>query len=205
MTRPAAWLLSAGVLLFIGVLASQGLPAVVATLALAGWGLVLVALFHLLPLALDAAAIRVLFVADGPRGSMARCAARALGGRIGQQPDAGRADRRPGADGASSGTARHAHAGRRRGDHGQHHSADLRADRFRPYRRCAAGRASESYFATRAAHLGADRQRSARAAGGGFYLAAAARFLQQADARGHPILRQARLVAVDEPGRSDRP
>lgn len=62
MTRTAAWALSLGVLLFIGVLASQGLPAVLATLSLAGWGLLLVALFHLLPLALDAAAIRVLFL-----------------------------------------------------------------------------------------------------------------------------------------------
>jgi putative membrane protein len=55
-------------LLFIGVLASQGLPAVVGTLALAGWGLLLVALFHLVPLAFDAAGIRVLF--DAARGSM---------------------------------------------------------------------------------------------------------------------------------------
>ena len=70
MTRTAAWLLSAGVLLFIGVLASQGLPAVVATLALAGWGLILVALFHLLPLGLDAAAIRVLFVGAAAHGTM---------------------------------------------------------------------------------------------------------------------------------------
>ena len=54
MTRAATFALSAGVLLFIGVLVSQGLPAVVATLALAGWGLLLVAAFHLLPLALDA-------------------------------------------------------------------------------------------------------------------------------------------------------
>jgi putative membrane protein len=61
MTRAATWTLSLGVLLFVGVLASQGLPAIVSTLALAGWGLVLVALFHLVPLALDAAAIRVLF------------------------------------------------------------------------------------------------------------------------------------------------
>ncbi len=61
MTRAATWALSAGVLLFIGVLASQGLPAIVATLALAGWGLLLVALFHLIPLVLDAIAIRVLF------------------------------------------------------------------------------------------------------------------------------------------------
>jgi putative membrane protein len=61
MTRAATLALSAGVLLFIGVLASQGLPAVVATLALAGWGLLWVALFHLLPLVLDAVAIYVLF------------------------------------------------------------------------------------------------------------------------------------------------
>jgi putative membrane protein len=70
MTRAAAWLLSAGVLLFVGVLASQGLPAVLATLALAGWGLVPVALFHLLPLVLDAAAIRVLFAGSGTRVAM---------------------------------------------------------------------------------------------------------------------------------------
>ena len=61
MTRAATWLLTAGALLFIGVLASQGPPAILATLAAAGWGLVLVALFHLVPLVLDAGAIRVLF------------------------------------------------------------------------------------------------------------------------------------------------
>jgi putative membrane protein len=61
MTRTAGVLLSIGVVLFIGVLVSQGLPAVVATLARAGWGLGAVAAFHLLPLALDAAAICVLF------------------------------------------------------------------------------------------------------------------------------------------------
>ncbi len=61
MNRAAAWLLSAGLLLFIGLIASQGLPLIVRTLAGAGWGLVLLSGFHLLPLALDAAAIRVLF------------------------------------------------------------------------------------------------------------------------------------------------
>jgi putative membrane protein len=70
MTRAATWALSLGVLLFIGLLASQGLPAVVATLALAGWGLLLVALFHLLPLAIDAVAIRVLFGGGAARGSL---------------------------------------------------------------------------------------------------------------------------------------
>jgi putative membrane protein len=61
MSRVAPWLLTAGALLFIGVLASQGLPSVLSALAAAGWGLLLVALFHLVPLVLDAAAIRVLF------------------------------------------------------------------------------------------------------------------------------------------------
>ncbi len=70
MTRAATWALSVGVLLFVGVLASQGLPAIVATLALAGWGLLLVAMFHLLPLALDAAAIRVLFDDGAASGSI---------------------------------------------------------------------------------------------------------------------------------------
>jgi len=67
MSRPTRWLLSAGVILFIGVLASQGLPAVLVTFAQAGWGLGLLALFHLLPLGLDAAAIRVLFAPGDSR------------------------------------------------------------------------------------------------------------------------------------------
>jgi hypothetical protein len=49
------------VLLFVGVLVSQDLSAVIATLVHAGWGLLLVALFHVLPLLLDAIAICVLF------------------------------------------------------------------------------------------------------------------------------------------------
>lgn len=61
MTRAASWLLSVGVLLFIGVLLSQDLPAILAILAHAGWGLLLVGLFHLLPLLIDALAIYVLF------------------------------------------------------------------------------------------------------------------------------------------------
>ncbi|HXS20239.1 MAG TPA: lysylphosphatidylglycerol synthase domain-containing protein [Steroidobacteraceae bacterium] len=68
MRRPAFWLFSAGLLLLIGLLASQGLGPVFATLATAGWGLLLVALFHLLPLWLDAAAIRVLFETGATRG-----------------------------------------------------------------------------------------------------------------------------------------
>jgi putative membrane protein len=60
MTRTASWLLSVGVLLFVGVLLSQDLPAILTTLGHAGWGLLLVALFHLLPLVIDAVAICVL-------------------------------------------------------------------------------------------------------------------------------------------------
>jgi len=60
MSRAALWLLSAGLLLFIGVLVSQGLPGILSTLSVAGWGLLLVAAFHLLPLVLDAEAIRLL-------------------------------------------------------------------------------------------------------------------------------------------------
>jgi putative membrane protein len=60
MTRTASWLLSIGVLLFVGVLLSQDLPAILATLGHAGWGLLLVVLFHLLPLLIDAMAICVL-------------------------------------------------------------------------------------------------------------------------------------------------
>ncbi len=70
MTRAAIWLLTAGVLLFAGVLISQGLAAVFATLAVAGWGLPIVALFHLIPLALDAASIRVMFDTSKARSSL---------------------------------------------------------------------------------------------------------------------------------------
>ena len=70
MTRAAIWLLSAGVLLFAAVLISQGLTAVFATLAVAGWGLPLVALIHIVPLVLDAASIRVMFDATKVRSSL---------------------------------------------------------------------------------------------------------------------------------------
>jgi putative membrane protein len=60
MTRTAAILLSLGAAAFVALIAWQGAGAVAATLAAAGWGLALVAVFHLLPLAIDAAAIAVL-------------------------------------------------------------------------------------------------------------------------------------------------
>ena len=60
MTRSARWLLSIGVLLFLALLVSQDLAAILSILSRARWGLLLVALFHLVPLVLDALAIRVL-------------------------------------------------------------------------------------------------------------------------------------------------
>jgi putative membrane protein len=70
MTRTAGWLLSIGVLLFVGVLLSQDLPAILATLGHAGWGLLLVALFHLLPLVIDALAICVLIGRNSSRSPL---------------------------------------------------------------------------------------------------------------------------------------
>ena len=70
MNSAAKWLLTAGVLLFVGVLATQGLPVVLSMLSRAGWGLLLVALFHLLPLFIDALAIAVLFDARLNRTSL---------------------------------------------------------------------------------------------------------------------------------------
>jgi putative membrane protein len=69
VSRTATWLLTIGVLLFVGVLASQGLPLIGATLAHAGWGLLLVAAFHLIPLVIDALAIAVLFAGPLNRAS----------------------------------------------------------------------------------------------------------------------------------------
>ncbi len=58
MTRTL--LFGVGTALFVGLLAWQGAGAVASTLMAAGWGLVVVVAFHLLPLALDAGAIGVL-------------------------------------------------------------------------------------------------------------------------------------------------
>lgn len=60
MTRTTAILLSLGAAVFVALLMRQGAGAVAATLASAGWGLALIAVFHLLPLILDAMAIAVL-------------------------------------------------------------------------------------------------------------------------------------------------
>jgi putative membrane protein len=61
VSRAAMILLTIGGGLFVALLAWQGFGSVVSTLMAAGWGLALVAAFHLLPLVLDAGAISVMF------------------------------------------------------------------------------------------------------------------------------------------------
>ncbi len=78
MRRLGSWLLTAGLLLFLALLVSQGLPAILATLAAAGWGLAAVTLFHLLPLLIDAVAIRVLYQPRRNPAWTARCRPDAL-------------------------------------------------------------------------------------------------------------------------------
>ncbi|MDE1182248.1 flippase-like domain-containing protein [Paraburkholderia sp.] len=61
MSRAAVILLTIGVALFVSLLAWQGMGSVASTLLNAGWGLALVAVFHLVPLVLDAGAMSVMF------------------------------------------------------------------------------------------------------------------------------------------------
>lgn len=60
MTRTPVVLLSLGAALFVALLAWQGIDAVGSVLLVAGWSLVGVAAFHLVPLVIDAVALRVL-------------------------------------------------------------------------------------------------------------------------------------------------
>lgn len=70
MTRLTILLLSVGTAIFVALLAWQGFGSVAAALMAAGWGLALVAAFHLLPLVIDARAIVVLFDRPRPHRSM---------------------------------------------------------------------------------------------------------------------------------------
>jgi len=69
VNRAAFLLLTVGAALFVGLLAWQGFGAVTTTLMSAGWGLAVVAAFHLVPLALDAGAIAVLLDRKTRHGS----------------------------------------------------------------------------------------------------------------------------------------
>ncbi len=70
MSRAATLLLTIGAALFVALLAWQGFGSVASALMSAGWGLVAVAAFHLVPLVLDAGAIYVLFDRHGANGTM---------------------------------------------------------------------------------------------------------------------------------------
>ena len=61
MSRAGTVLLSLGVVLFIALLSWQGFGSVATALAAAGWGLLAVAVFHVLPVVIDALAIETLF------------------------------------------------------------------------------------------------------------------------------------------------
>lgn len=60
MKRSAFFALTIGLLLFVALLAWRGVGLIAQTFLAAGWGIVVVALFHLLPLLLDGAAVAVL-------------------------------------------------------------------------------------------------------------------------------------------------
>ncbi|VVE54880.1 membrane protein [Pandoraea pneumonica] len=60
MNRTAIVSLTLGIALFVALLIWQGAGSVMSTLAMAGWGLLPIAAFHVVPLVLDAAAIQVL-------------------------------------------------------------------------------------------------------------------------------------------------
>ncbi len=60
----------AGLLLAIAVLVWAGLPEIVRTLTLAGWGLLWLVPFHILPVALDSAGWRVLLRARAPQARL---------------------------------------------------------------------------------------------------------------------------------------
>lgn len=62
--------LSIGAALFVALLAWQGFGSVASTFMSAGWGLVVVVAFHLVPLVLDAGAIFVLFDRRAGHGTM---------------------------------------------------------------------------------------------------------------------------------------
>lgn len=65
MTKTSTALFAAGAMLFVALIAWQGFGPVASTLSVAGWGLAVVAAFHLLPLVLDAAAILVVLDRGG--------------------------------------------------------------------------------------------------------------------------------------------
>ncbi|MSQ68944.1 MAG: TIGR00374 family protein [Gammaproteobacteria bacterium] len=72
MTRAALLSLSLGLALFIGLIAWQGFTPIASALALAGYGVLAIAAFHLVPLVIDAGAIHVLGPPERPFGAAVR-------------------------------------------------------------------------------------------------------------------------------------
>lgn len=66
----ALWLLALGLVLFLGLLIYQGAAEILATVASAGWGLVLIGLLHALPLWATAVAWRTVILLDRPKPSV---------------------------------------------------------------------------------------------------------------------------------------
>jgi putative membrane protein len=70
MKRSAFVALTIGLLLFVALLAWRGVGLIAQTFLAAGWGIVVVALFHLLPLLLDGAAVAVLLPPRARKATM---------------------------------------------------------------------------------------------------------------------------------------
>ncbi|KVE65840.1 hypothetical protein WI96_11675 [Burkholderia vietnamiensis] len=70
MTRAGLILLAVGTALFVALLAWQGVGAVASTFLAAGWGLALVAAFHVVPLVIDALAISAMFRRGQPGAAL---------------------------------------------------------------------------------------------------------------------------------------
>ena len=159
----------------------QGFGSVASTLVDGRLGSAAVAVFHLLPLVLDAGAIRVLFIRALERAVSLRDAllARWVGESANSLMPAGQI-------GGPVLMVRHSHAARharprcRRRHHRQHDPADVRANRSS---RCLAWRCWARYAAhERCARGAADRQRRARRDDRRLLSPAAARPVRRADA-----------------------
>ena len=86
MTRAGLILLSLGTALFIALLAWQGVGAVASTFLAAGWGLALVAAFHVVPLVIDAVAITVMFRRGQPGAELVQIGGIAPAPATGNKP-----------------------------------------------------------------------------------------------------------------------
>ncbi|MBF0552468.1 MAG: TIGR00374 family protein, partial [Deltaproteobacteria bacterium] len=82
MKKTAYILFAAGLALFTTLLAYNGLGDISSALKVAGWGLIWVTLFHIMPLIIDAVAWRYLFPVDACPPFLAMIRARWMGEAI---------------------------------------------------------------------------------------------------------------------------